>query len=383
MTMSEGFTGSIAKMETVPKDKCRLWRLRVYRDGKPFRSKRFHGTYRQAQAALVHFQTGIELEPVLGDTTFGQHAATWHERRVRAGDHAVQTLSRDQATINRLLPVFGDVKLKDMTSGMIQDGLLDIKEHGKGGKQLSGTTMNKTFVLMKQVLKSAVLDGLIVRNPMDGLKAPKRDTQEKHAASMEEVRHVLEMLDQRPIDAHTMAVRLMLFAGLRRSEVAGLEWRDYRQGMLYIGRSVAELTGEIKEPKSAAGIRAVPVMPPLEKALGQWMQVQGAQLGYLGIRLTQATPIITNSKGNRMPAQNMWRWWNRNKSELGLDCTLHELRHTYLTMLGNSGASMQALKSIAGWSSIEMARIYVHDDEEANRAAVEQLTRRFEGGTRS
>ncbi len=379
--MPEGYTGSIAKMETKPKDKCRLWRLRVYKDGKPFRSKRFHGSYRQAKAALVHFQTGIELEPVLGDTTFGQYAETWYGRRERGGELAAQTLARDRATIKRLAPVFGAVRLRDLTRGKVHDGLLDVRDNGKG-KPLSGTTMNKTFTLMKQVLQSAVLDGLMTSNPMDGLRAPKKDTEEKRAASMDQVRRVLELLDQQPIDAHTVALRLMLFAGLRRGEVVGLEWRDYRKGMLYVGRSVAELTGEIKAPKSAAGIRAVPVMPPLEKALGEWMKVQGAQLGFLGIRLTQGTPIITNGKGNRMPAQNMWRWWQRHKEEYGLDCTLHELRHTYLTMLGNSGASVQALKSIAGWSSLKMAEIYVHDDEEANRAAVDKLTQRFEGGTR-
>lgn len=371
-------TGSVTRMEKVPRSKCRLWRLRVFRDGEPVKSQRFHGSYTQAKAELTRLVNAAALEPELGTATFGEYAAQWMERRRRGGEVASQTLSRDQTTVNRLLPEFGAVRLRDLERAEIQDGLLSVKERGN----LSGTTMNKTFSLMKQILKQAVLDGLMRSNPMDSLNAPKRDTAEKRALTMEQARHALAMLDAQPIDAHTMAVRLMLLAGLRRSEVVGLEWRDYGGGMLRIGRSVAELTGEVKSTKSAAGIRSVPVMPSLAEALDRWARVQAEQLAFLGIRMTGNTPIITNGKGKRMPAQNMWRWWNRRKAEFGADCTLHELRHTYLTMLANSGANAQTLKSIAGWSSIDMARVYVHDDEEANRQAVELLTRRFEGGSR-
>ena len=216
---------------------------------------------------------------------------------------------------------------------------------------------------------------------MDTLEAPRKDTKEKRAASPDDVRRLLAMLEARPVDAHTVAVRIMVLAGLRRSEVVGLEWRDLRGGVVRVRRSVAELTGEVKPPKSAAGVRSVPAMPQLASALGAWRLAQADQLSFLGMRQTGETPVVTSAAGTRMAAQNLWRWWHRTKGELGMDCTLHELRHTFLTMLANSGAPAQALKSIAGWSSIDMANVYVHADERANEEAVFRLSGAFGGGT--
>lgn len=373
--------GSVTRMEKAPRSKCRLWRLRLLRDGKAVESRRFHGSYTAAREALAQFKNEYELRPEFGDVTFGEYAERWLERRRRGGELAVQTLNRDANEIKRLAPAFGSIRLADLDRQAIQDGLLDIREGRYTGRPLSGTTMNKSFNLMKQILKQAALDNMISGNPMDSMSAPRKDTKEKKAANMADVRHVLAMLEGRALDAHTVGIRLMLFAGLRRSEAVGLEWRDVSGGMIRVGRSVAELTGEVKAPKSAAGFRAIPMMPQLRTALDAWKVEQERQLGFLGIGQTPDTPVLTNSKGNRMPAQNMWRWWHSRRGELGLDCSLHELRHTFLTMLANAGANAQTLKSIAGWSSIDMARIYVHDDEQANREAVELLTRRFGGGT--
>lgn len=378
--MSGEVGGSVTRMEKLPKAKCRLWRLRLTSGGRQLESRRFRGSYTAARAALARYVNEYELRPELGKATFGEYAGRWLERRRRGGEIADQTLSRDANEIKRLEPAFGSVRLADLDRQAIQDGLLDIREGRYTGRPLSGTTMNKCFNLMKQVLKQAALDNMIPFNPMDSLAAPRKDTKERKAVDAADVRRVLAMLEERPLDAHTMGVRLMLLAGLRRSEAVGLEWRDVSDGMIRVGRSVAELTGEVKPPKSAAGFRSIPMMPQLQTALEAWSMEQARQLDFLGIPQTPETPVLTNSKGKRMPAQNMWRWWNRRRGELGLDCTLHELRHTFLTMLGNSGASLQAIKSIAGWSSIGMARIYVHDDEEANRAAVDQLTRRLGGG---
>lgn len=115
----------------------------------------------------------------------------------------------------------------------------------------------------------------------------------------------------------------------------------------------------------------------LENSLEAWQVVQSRKLVYLGLEQTPKTPIITSSTGTRMSAQNLRRWWQSNRETLGVYCTLHELRHTFLTMLANSGASAQSLKSIAGWSSIEMAKVYIHDDDTANRSAVNALEARF------
>jgi|GEM_PF-4937191 len=69
--------------------------------------------------------------------------------------------------------------------------------------------------------------------------------------------------------------------------------------------------------------------------------------------------------------------WTRNRSELGLEnIALHDLRHTYLTMLVHSGANIKVAQDIAGHSKIDMLMsIYTHKDTNEEQRAVDNLER--------
>lgn len=372
-------TGSISRIGKQPKSRCREWRLQVKKDGTR-RTRRFHGTYAQAEVALARFEAELDM-PEPCELTFGEYAQRWHERRVASGDFAVQSMASELMYIRRLSHYFGGMKLAEINREDVQDGIAAIKSgDNPTGKELSGTTMNKTFAALRQIMGEAVVSDLIPKNPTDGLKKPKRDTQEKQAVPFEDVRRFLALLEALPLDGHTMALRLMVLAGVRRSECVGLEWRDVGGGMVRVRRSIVAMTGEVKATKSAAGVRSVPMLPQLAVSLDAWKIEQAMKLAALGIEQTPETPIVSSDTGTRMNAQNLYRWWSRNREQLGVHCTLHELRHTFLTMLANSGSSAQALKSIAGWSSIDMASVYVHDDEAANAEAVAALGGRFGAG---
>ena len=378
MARSKG-EGGITRLEDKPKARCRKWRLEANDYAGKRRFRRFDGTYSQAEKAARAF--AAEVAAPVCEETFAEYSAKWLERRKRSGELASQTLLENEVELKRLCMEFGELPLFAIDRSRAVDGLASIKGgNTPSGRKLSGTTMAKTYTTMRMVMREAQLDGLIDSNPLDLVKPPKRDTPEKQSLPFEQVRRAVALMESLPLDAHTVAVRLMLLAGLRRSEAVGLEWRDVRGGMLFVCRSVAERTGEVKEPKTAAGIRAVPMLPQLESSLEAWRVAQASQLSLLGMEQTPETPIITSAVGTRMRAQNLARWWGRHMSEIGVDCRPHELRHTFLTMLANSGANAATLTSIAGWSSIEMAGVYVHDDIEANEAAVGLLESRFEDG---
>lgn len=364
MARSKG-RGSITRLEDKPKSRCRSWKLRVRVDGRE-RSRRFHGTYSQAEAALDSFIA--ELSSPSTDMTFSEWAEAWEAGR--SGDGlATQTLSKEQTVVNRLESEFGDVPLSDIDARVARDGLDAIRRK----RGLSGTTMAETHAFFKRVMGAAVRADLIAENPLDSVKAPRRDTKPKQALDLDDLQAFLARLDAAPLDSHTMAVRIAVLGGLRRGEIVGLEWRDVSEGMLAVRRSVVERDGEVKTPKSTAGMRNVPVLPTLHDSLEEWKALQGEQLALLGLRQGGETPVITSSTGTRMRAQNLYRWWVSHREDFGVDCGLHELRHTFLTVLANSGANPQTLKSVAGWSSLEMANVYCHPDDAANTAAVGRL----------
>lgn len=181
-----------------------------------------------------------------------------------------------------------------------------------------------------------------------------------------------------PLDGHTMGVRLCVMCGLRRGEAVGLDWGAVYPDHIRVVQAVEAKTGRVAKTKTENGVRAVPLMPPIAQALARWREMQAFALHGMGIEQTDETPVVTSTVGTRMDAGNLYGWWKSNAPRLfGIDCTLHELRHTFITLLANSGASAQAVKSLAGWASIAMADTYVHADEGADRLAFEAMERRL------
>lgn len=66
-----------------------------------------------------------------------------------------------------------------------------------------------------------------------------------------------------------LMVVLGLFGGLRPGEVSGLQWSDVDVGanVLRIRHSFTNKLDGLRSPKTSAGVRAVPITPPIRKAL--------------------------------------------------------------------------------------------------------------------
>ncbi|MBX9035079.1 tyrosine-type recombinase/integrase [Gordonibacter massiliensis (ex Traore et al. 2017)] len=365
--------GSVTRLEKKPPSKCRKWRLRVQTD-QGEKPRRFSGTHSQAKEALKEFIA--ELETPVSELTFAQYAERWRKRRVLSGDYEADTIEKERQQIKLLNREFGDVLLRDIDKPRAEDGLLAIKNgNNPSGRVLSGTYMNQAHARMKAIMESAADDNLIPRNPLHKVKAPKLDTEKRRALSRETLARFVCAMDSLPLDSHTVAARLAVLQGLRRGELVYTPWGDVDDTYLHVRDAVSECTGRPKgKPKSASGVRDVPLAEYTADVLARWKPVQAAMLRSLGLEQTDETPICCSAIGGYMHPQNLDRWWRNTRAEFGLDdVKLHELRHTYLTLLGATGSPGIVIKSLAGWASLEMADTYVHEDTRANEEAVRRL----------
>lgn len=79
--------------------------------------------------------------------------------------------------------------------------------------------------------QDAVYDGLIDANPAAMVRAPRKNTKPKRAASMDDVGRMTDGLAMLPLDGFTVGVRLAVLAGLRRGEIVGPQWGDVGGGL--------------------------------------------------------------------------------------------------------------------------------------------------------
>lgn len=373
--------GSVTRLEKKPRSKCRKWRLRVPTD-QGSKTRRFpsaaerasgiEGTYTQAMQAKDAFIA--ELMSPYSDKTFREHSERWLRIRKSKGLISDSTERKYRDDLKVLNAEFGDDRLCDIDKLRAENGLENIKYHGgKRVKVMSGTYMNQLYTLMKAVLEDAV-GSLIEKNPLERCEAPKVDTAKRQSLSRETFAFFLVTLLKMPLDPHIVAVLIAVLAGLRRGEIVALKWHDVHDGVIHVRRAYIEKAKRIGKTKSAFGVRDVPLVEQLEEALAAWKPIQAEMLDATGVEQTEDTFVVASSAGTMMYPQNLGSWWSEVRGPLfGLDgIVLHELRHTYLTMLASKSSS-QSLKSIAGWASLAMADTYVHDDESANREAVSEL----------
>ena len=164
-----------------------------------------------------------------------------------------------------------------------------------------------------------------------------------------------------------VAVVIALNTGLRDSEIRHMQWRqiDFFKQLLTVGKSkTAEGTG-----------RTIPLNSELLKALAQhqaWYEKNvGKPIGDNFVfpqgqhRRLEVTKPVTSFKTA----------WNRVRREAKVSARFHDLRHTLITKLAESGAGDETVMGIAGHVSRRMLSRYAHIRTEAKRKALESIVR--------
>jgi integrase len=340
-----------------PKSECRKWRLWVTTD-QGRKSKRFEGTYTQAQKMLKEFVTELEGS-VPNPDTFSAYAETWRLWREKTGGLSVGTLTNDRRNVNVLSSVLGDKRMDSITPEMVKKALVELKTGGK--RELSGTYMNNLFTALNAIMQTAMDDGRIARNPCAKVKPPKTDTKEKDALSTAQMDALYAKVDTlaRQGDGRAMAVLLMLDAGLRTGEALGLYVNDIDGSTVHVRRAMKERDGSIGDTKSASGVRDVPMTERLRASCE----------AYAAVRPDCAT-FCASTRGKPLRPQNFKRWWDKKSVDWGCaGFTPHQLRHSNLTKMARFMSPFD-LQRWAGWSSIGPAKVYVHADQASLEAAV-------------
>ena len=76
------------------------------------------------------------------------------------------------------------------------------------------------------------------------------------------------------------------------------------------------------------------------------------------------------------PNKPMGSWKTACRKAAGVWCRLHDLRHTFISALGEAAVPESTVKAIAGWMSAKMLGRDSHTRNDAKREAVKQLPRR-------
>lgn len=363
--------GCIAALEKKPRSKCRKWQLRIYlgvdSNGKQImKTRRVAGSYREAQALLREFAEEVESQRPRSGLTLEQYLNVWHADREASGDYSERTLTCDRDKMRNVVRLLGAKPIESLTSRDISRAYAAMRAgNSTSGRKLSGTTVLNIHKTLSCALRDAAKDGLLDRDMVENIPRPKNDTRERRALNDDDARRLLTALD--PGDWAECALILCLSCGLRRSEALGLTVEDVGDGFISIRRSLNE-DGTPKPPKSKAGRRTMPIPEFASRALTVRMEEHAIEIGR---KLRPDDPIMTDSERFQKP-NKLTSWWKRNRSTFGLDCTIHELRHTFVTMLARANVHPSVAQKLVGDSTISVVLdVYTHIQDDEKETAME------------
>ena len=151
---------------------------------------------------------------------------------------------------NYLKPQFGGLALRDVTVLTIERYLAGLSK----GK-LQHESLDKVRDVLSSVMASTVKYGLLVKNPVEGVRLPHRKTGRKGKpwVTGDQFRLLVQLIRE----PYASMVYVAVYTGLRVSELVGLRWQNVHEDSISIEQRYCR--GDWGAPKSEASNATIPV----------------------------------------------------------------------------------------------------------------------------
>lgn len=291
------------------------------------------------------------------DTLVGEWAKIWIEKYKSDLRPNTQLVYKNSYNIH-ILPVLGDMPLRSVKPVHVREVMSRVSNK-------SESLQHKVLTTMRQIFQTARQNGLMIKDPTDGVKITPHAAPEKvKHLTKEQIKTLLETVtDQKA----RVFIGLCLYCGLRREEALGLQWGDIQRNSLTVNRALAFVKNQpdpSQELKTKAAHRTVPIPEPLMEIL----------------RNTPKTGlyVITKTDGGPMTQMAFRRLWEKVTSVVDFPLHPHMLRHTYATNLYYAGVDMRTAQYLLGHSSIQMtAQVYTHLEYKDGLNAADKINAQF------
>ena len=215
----------------------------------------------------------------------------------------------------------------------------------KGNK---ATSVNADLAALHSFFRFAVSRKLLERDPAYAIVGPKK---QKPLPQFLKEKDMDKLLDQQEWsdsykDVRARTIILLLYeAGLRRSELVGLDDKDVD----FDSRQL-KVTGKRNKQ------RYIPFGQELCEALRHYVEVRNEQVK------RNSTALFLNMRGNRMTGGQVYSEVRTQLSKVTFmkKRSPHVLRHTFATAMLNHDAGLENVRQLLGHESLQTTEIYTH-----------------------
>ncbi|SRR5665213_779379 len=258
-----------------------------------------------------------------------------------------KSFDRDQIYVRNLKAFFGDRPLESLNIDLVESYLnWRRKEGNTHWTELKGATLNRDLACLKTLVRRALLNRKIDRNPIEGMKLFKEVPRDR-VLTPKEYQKLLELCPEhfKPI------VELAYYTAMRKGEIFGLKWEqiDFQNGIITL---VAEETKTHEKREIPIDERLMDILKRVPKTLG--------------------FPYLFSYRGKKMKfARTGFR---RVCAQAGLaGFHFHDLRHCAVTNMRKAGVPESVIMSVSGHKTNAVFRRYDQIDRSDRKEALERV----------
>lgn len=275
----------------------------------------------------------------------------------------------ERAMLNQWRQHLGDIRLDQIRKALVNDF---VTKRLKAGR--SPRTCNLNVIVLRNVIKRAIEDGLLAANPIAGLKPLKVTVRKRSLCSAADIDQIVAAASKTrkndkgetaPVtqNAEQFAdyIRFLQFTGAREKEALRVKWSDVD---LAGGRLTIGADGDTKNHKG----RTVDFNPKLAALMAAMRQRKAPDSDWL---------FPSPQRGEKdLPARSFRESLNLVRTAAGLPkFGFHDCRHHFISMAVMSGVDFMTIASWVGHQDggVLIGKVYGHLANEHKKAMAEKL----------
>jgi integrase len=313
-------------------------------------------TAAREQAKEIRREIDLGRDP-LKKRIEGRTAPTMPELWLRyEKEHLPRIAKRSQSDqrsmfLKLILPKLGALKVSEVRHEDIDELHQEISQHHP-------VRANRVVEVLRKAFNLAIRWGWRTDNPGKGVH---RNPEQKRTRylSAAELSRLYEALAKHPEKSSVDAIRLLALTGARRGEVLAARWDEFdlRAGIWTKPSANTKQRREHRVPLSGPAI-----------SLLQELR-----------RRTNGDYVFPGKHGK--PLADVKRTWRTVVEQAALsDVRLHDLRHTYASILVSGGASLPVVGALLGHTQPATTARYAHLYDDPLRAATERVAETVTAG---
>jgi integrase len=370
MTTLKAIGGSVWQEEATGK-----WRGRIIINGKRVTSPRYEKKA-EARAWLQERQRevrdGVHTAPQ--SPTLRSLAADWLKSQKPLQPNTLRNL--DVIVRLRIGEDLHNMAVQDIKPMHIQRQIVTLLE------TLHPNYVRNIHETIRAIFAYAISLEYIAKNPCDTVQKPRMIDHEFQTLSEEQCRRLIDAAQE---NRYGIFVIVALQTGMRLSELRGLTWPmvNFDKGQIRVAKNLYSAKGKasLEQLKTRRARRVLPMNSIARDALTQMKAIQQADQEMVGEAWKNPLELVfTNEIGIPLVAATIDRQFDRLLRRLGLpDIRIHDLRHTFATLMIERGANIKVVSELLGHANVEITlRRYVHVTNKMHESAREHMESLFQ-----